>query len=116
MNDDYNKVVNLTGHDITVIQWNNERVTLESDGYLRVDSDMENVSSVRVDGLRIPLLEITERMSPDGLPPPSRNTLYVVSGIVAAKVQRDDFAVPARVTRNSIGTVAGCRAFARVRK
>ena len=67
---------------------------------------------IEINGLRMPLIEIHER-SLEG-PEPEHGTLYVVSGVVAAKSRRTDFIVPSRVERNRHGTVIGCRAFARI--
>ena len=114
MRSDYTNVVNLTGHDVTVIQWNNDTYTIPSEGVLRVDSDMNVVGTVNVNGaVEAPLLEIVERYLDE--PPEVLGTVYIVSGIVAAKAGRDDFVVPARVVRES-GITVGCRAFARVKK
>lgn len=111
---DYTNVVNLTGHDVTVIQWNNETYTLPSEGALRVDSDMNVAGVIKIDGtIDVPMLEITERTLDE--PPEVEGTVYIVSGIVAAKAGRDDFVVPARVVREN-GVTVGCRAFARVKK
>ncbi len=106
------KVVNLTGHDVTLVQWNDERYTLASDGSLRVYSNMQATGYVRVEEVEVPLLEIVEQRV--NLPDVVDGVLYVVSGIVAAKARRRDFLVPSRVVRDSSGRAVGCRALARV--
>jgi len=109
--DEY-RLVNLTGHRVTMISWNDHTVHIPSSGYLRVESSSDPGEVMLVEGLRMPLIEIRERRveGPDIEP----GTLYVVSGVVAAKSHRADFIVPSRVERNKHGTVIGCRAFARI--
>jgi len=109
--DEY-RLVNLTGHRVTMIQWDDQTVHIPSSGYLRVESSSDPGSVMLVDGLRMPLIEIRERRL-EG-PEIQDGMLYIVSGVVAAKAQRPDFVVPSRVERNKSGTVIGCRAFARI--
>ncbi len=114
MYENYDRVrlVNLTGHDIEIVQWNNRRVTLKSQGQLRVQSSMQAIGRVKVNGIEVPLLQISE-VSVDDVPEID-GVLYVVSGVVAAKAKRKDFVVPSRVVRDSAGRTRACRAFARV--
>ena len=106
-------VINMTGHGLTLIQWNGEQVELGSAGQLRVFSNVEEVGVVVVGEIEVPLLEIVEQTV--RLPSPITDTLYVVSGIVAAKARRPDFVVPSRIVRDSSGRAVGCRALAKVR-
>lgn len=105
------ELVNLTGHDITLIQYDEERRDLPPQGSLRINNIVDNVGYVRYDGIQVPLIQITERDL--FLPEPTDNRLYVVSGIIAASVEREDFVTPSRVERGRRG-VTGCRALARV--
>ena len=109
--DEY-RLVNLTGHRVTAINWDDQVVQIPSSGYLRVESSTNPGEVIQVGGLRIPLIDITEKRV-DG-PIAEHGTLYIVSGVVAAKAHRDDFIVPSRVERAKNGTVVGCRAFARL--
>lgn len=106
------KLVNLTGHDLTLVQWDDLRYTIPSDGQLRVYSNVEPVTMIR-HGVDIPLIEIVEQSLT--LPDEVDGTLYVVSGIVAAKANRKDFVVPSRVVRDKLGKPIGCKALARIR-
>ena len=109
--DEY-ELVNLTGHRVTMINWDDRTEHIPSSGYLRVESSSDPGSVISINGLRMPLIEIHERRL-EG-PEIKDGTLYVVSGVVAAKSRRTDFIVPSRVERNRHGTVVGCRAFARI--
>ena len=106
------RLVNLTGHRVTMINWDDRAEHIPSSGYLRVESSTDPGVVININGLRIPLIEIHERRL-EG-PASETGVLYIVSGVVAAKAHRDDFIVPSRVERNKHGTVIGCRAFARI--
>lgn len=111
---EYWKLVNLTGHDVTLLAWNDEAITVPSEGQLRVYSNQQVVGMVRSETVDVPLLEIVEQrlsMAADEQP----DTLFIVSGIVAAKARRPDFVVPSRVVRDGNGRAIGCRALARVK-
>jgi hypothetical protein len=109
--DEY-RLVNLTGHRVTAISWDDQTRHIPSSGYLRVESSSDPGTVITVDGIRIPIIDIREKevVGPDV----EDGVLYIVSGIVAAKAQRTDFVVPSRVERNKNGTVVGARAFARI--
>jgi hypothetical protein len=84
-----------------------------------MDSDMSMVDRVtwRVDGYNaaIPLLSVREK-GVVGLPEPYQEPtrLYVVSGLVAASVARDDVVSPGRLQRDRHGKVIGAAALVRV--
>jgi len=106
------ELVNLTGHDVTLIQWDDQAATIRADGQMRVYSNAEATGMVRTD-VHIPVLDIVEqRLSMAA--EPKDGTLFIVSGIVAAKARRRDFVVPSRVVRDQNGRAVGCRALARV--
>jgi len=104
------KLVNLTGHDVTLIRANETEV-VGADGFLRVFSDSTTVGSISYGRVEIPLIDIREQEVE--VPAELERTLYIVSGIVAAKAKRADFVTPARVVRES-GRIVGCRALARI--
>lgn len=111
---EYFRLVNLTGHDVTLISWDDHKQTIPSEGQMRVYSNQEVVGMVRGDDVHVPLLEIVEqRLSMAAAEQP--DMLYIVSGIVAAKARRPDFVVPSRVMRDNNGRAIGCRALARVK-
>lgn len=103
----------MTGHSLTLIQWDGQEVELPSAGQLRVYSNVEEIGIVEVQSVEVPLLEIVEQTV--RLPGPRPDTLFVVSGIVAAKARRPDFVVPSRIVRDGNGRAVGCRALAKVR-
>lgn len=109
--DEY-RLINLTGHRVVVLQWNDEQVAVPSRGYLRVESSQSAAGVINVDGIRVPIIEITENQLT--MPSAEDGVLYIVSGIVAAKANREDFVVPSRVQRDTNGRTVGCRAFARI--
>lgn len=120
MVDETVRLINLTGHSVNLFgPW--DSVILESDGRARVDSRMRMVDRVHIvneslsTNFFVPVLEITES-SVVGLPDPIPGALFVVSGIVGARVKdRDDVVVLARQERLDSGRVTGARALLKVR-
>jgi hypothetical protein len=110
---EFHKLVNLTGHDVTLIQWDDEAAVVPTSGQLRVYSNADAIGMVRYE-VHVPLLEIVEQRLSMAAEEES-GTLYIVSGIVAAKARRSDFVVPSRVVRDRNGRAIGCRALARVK-
>lgn len=106
------KVVNLTGHEVTLVQWDGKKAVIDDGGYLHVYSDTRLIDSLDLGTVTIPLLEITEQEL--DLPKDDGDTLFIVSGVVAAKLKRDNFVTPSRVVRER-GVVVGCRALARIK-
>lgn len=113
MNDE-TRIVNLTGHPVTAIGADGQRVSIRADGLLRVYSNVTEDGYVQVNGTRIPTLTITEQQL--DAPAAEPGVIYIVSGLVAAKADRDDFVVVSRLERDWNRVVTGCRAFARIRK
>lgn len=112
------RLINLTSHPLDIGNgWDFAR--LESEGLARVESVMKMRERVLIDDgrhgpLAIPVLEIEEG-DVTGLPDPCDGILYVVSGIVAARVVgRDDVVSPGRVDRDGDGKVTRAKALVRV--
>jgi len=106
-------LINLTGHDVTIIDENGKSRTYPSSGHLRVSSRTEPIDKIRNHGLTITLLEITEEYL--DLPAEKDGTMYIVSGVTAARARRNDLVTPSRIARDKDGKVVGCHALARVR-
>ena len=108
------KLVNLTGHDLRL---GNSSTLLRSKGRARVRGDMHEAGTVEISGVpsaSLPILEVEERAI-EGLPAPQKDTLYIVSGIVASAAKRADVVAPSRVERSGNGRVSACHAFVRPR-
>jgi hypothetical protein len=112
ISEQYEEIVNLTGHDLTVIDSTGTPHTVKPVGQARVNSGMRPIGVALVSEAAIPILEISERSVVD-LPTSRNGSLYVVSGLVAAKANRPDVVSPSRLVRER-GVVVGCSAFARV--
>lgn len=117
------KLVNLTGHPVTLIgPWNVTTIPAIRGRRARVNSQMRMVDRVAVpssmDGLDdwfIPVLEIVEQ-SVIGVPEPEDGVVYIVSGIVAGHPSlrdRKDIVTVSRVDR-TLKTIEGARALLRV--
>lgn len=109
------RLVNLTGHAVVVVDSGGHRVRIPADGHLRVQSTITNDGFVTVNGSRIPLLRIVEQRLNE--PERQPETLFIVSGLVAARApHRDDFIVVSRMERDFNRVVTGAKAFARIVK
>lgn len=112
------RIVNLTGHVLTLGSVD-EQVIYASRGKVRLDTRYRTVDQIRLQdefgqssGVEIPLLELANGQTTT-LPAPMDGVLYVVSGIVAGRVKRDDLVAPARLHRGSQGKVEYARALLR---
>lgn len=109
------RIVNLTGHRL-VLGNEDDQVGYESRGRVRVDTKYRTLDVVELinelgveTGVEVPLLELANG-AVASLPKPLRNQLYVVSGLVASRVQRKDVVAPVRFSRGSDGKVQYARA------
>ena len=102
--------VNLTPHTITVVL-DNTSVAFDASG------NVARVSTSRVSG---PTLKAygdsvsiqTSRVefgAVEGLPDPVDGTVYIVSGMVAARVNRPDVFAPGELVRDANGQPIGCK-------
>lgn len=102
------RLINLTPHDITIKKPAGRTVMiLPSQGIARVELITEE--AMREDTLRF----CTERYGlVEGLPPPQKDVLYIVSRMVCdAMPNRDDIMFPMGLHRNGRGVVTGCSGF-----
>lgn len=112
------RIVNLTGHQL-VLGSEDDHVEYKSRGKVRLDTKYRTVQSVKLadeNGILtrvdIPLLELANG-SIESLPLPLRGSLYVVSGLVAGRVRREDVVAPVRLQRGVDGKVSYARALLR---
>ncbi len=101
------EIVNLTPHDVLVVDPDGSRRVFPSAGKARVSESVSIVAEI--DG--IPLVE-KRYLEATGLPPPRSGTLYVVSYYTRACCpDRDDLLIPHDLVRDGAGNIIGCRAF-----
>ena len=104
-------ITNCTPHDINIVREDGSVVaTIPASGILpRCQATTEEVDTVEVDGVTIPLTashfgEVTD------LPEASDDTLFIVSRVVAdASPARHDLVVPDQLVRNEAGQVVGAK-------
>ena len=106
------KFVNLTPHAISFVdESGNVLITVEPSGSLaRVKVTKETIGSV--DGIPVKESVFGEV---EGLPAPEKDTIYVVSSLVAQRCAgRDDIFIPDDSVRDESGRIIGCKALGRV--
>lgn len=105
------KLVNLTPHAINMMVNSEVKETLVSEGLARCSM----VSSVvgQINGYNICENTYGEVV---GLPQPQKDTVYIVSSLVAQAVKglRTDVVVVDKTVRNEAGQIIGCTGFARI--
>ena len=110
------RLINLTGHEITLFDDIGNKVTIPPNGEkLTVDGRRKKVGFVSIFPVQVPVIIINRRINEDDLPPRRRNTVYIVSMVTAmAYPYRDDFITPGVKVRDSNGNIIGCRDFRQI--
>ena len=102
------EVVNLTPHVVRVLREDVEVASFPSEGFARVSERPVAHSVLQTTAGTVPTVSLRYGDEVDGLPPPRPGTLFVVSRIVAAAVEREDLLFPADEVRDPSGTIIGC--------
>lgn len=105
-------IINMTPHTITVVSANEVVATFPSEGVVRVASKEVVVGDIN----GIPQTA-TEYGAVEGLPAQTNDTIYIVSRLVLAALEkagitRSDLRVPGMQVRNEAGQVVGCKSLA----
>lgn len=100
------KIINLTPHEITLCG-----KKIQSSGVARVATTTKQVDQIN----GIPVNQVSFGQV-NGLPEAQKNTIYIVSKIVAEAVkgQRNDVYIVDKTVRNEQGQIIGCEALAKV--
>ena len=109
--DDGVVLVNLTPHDMNIVQVNGEVLTVAPSGICPRCS-----SSEVVDGTIGGLIQVTRQTlgEVEGLPESLPATFYIVSRLVASAANRPDLLVPGPLVRDDQGRVIGCKGLSRL--
>ena len=109
--DDGVVLVNLTPHDMNIVQVNGEVLTVAPSGICPRCS-----SSEVVDGTIGGLIQVTRQTlgEVEGLPESFPATFYIVSRLVASAANRPDLLVPGPLVRDDQGRVIGCKGLSRL--
>lgn len=100
-------VMNLTPHTVKLIKKDTEILYPPSGQIARVKEEFEPVKK-KTD---IPLSKRRFK-GVEGLPEKKKDTLYIVSSIVALSCNRGDLIVPVDFVRSEKGEIVGCKGFA----
>ncbi len=99
------EIVNLTPHEVTISMWEDNPITIPSEGVARVEEKNKHVHFLS-GGLEINQLAYG---NVTGLPPCRPACLFLVSRIVmAALPERDDLVAPGDLIRDATGKILGC--------
>ena len=109
------KIVNLTPHAMNFLDAENRvMLTVPSSGVARAAQRRENIGTVDVDGVTLPVTRSVFG-AVDGLPAPEAGTIYVVSAITAQAVpEREDVFIVDDSARDENGRIIGVRGLAHV--
>lgn len=106
------KLVNLTPHDLNLILNGDVAIRIPPSGtVVRVDVIRTQAGTVDVCGVVVPI-NVSAYGDVVGLPAPIKDTLYIVSALVAQVAGRADVVYPDDLVRDDRGCVVGARALA----
>ena len=107
-------IVNLTPHDVNIIDENDQCIKTFPRSLNPVRIDLETVRGILLDG--IPISNAVMKICTD-LPSVKKGTYYIVSRVVKnAMSHRNDLLVPAEVVRDTNGNTIGCRSLGKSSK
>lgn len=109
------QLVNLTPHAVAFVSEEGvTTLTVQPSGTVaRVSCTTERTGVFHVDGVDIPVTA-TVFGEVENLPAPAEDTVYIVSSLVASRVNRDDVLVPNESVRDAAGRIIGCKSLGRV--
>ena len=109
--DDGVVLVNMTPHQLNIVQLDGEVLTVAPSGFVPRCSSTEVV-----DGTIGGLIELTRQTlgEVEGLPDPIPGAFYVVSRLVASAANRPDLLVPGQGIRDDKGRIIGCKGLSRL--
>lgn len=108
------KIINLTPHELNLIIGDKEIRILPSGIIARCEVTRQQTDSIMFNGVEIPINK-TVFGRVENLPEPKKDTIYVVSSLVAQAVPyRNDAFIPDDTVRDEQGRIIGARALARV--
>ena len=108
------RIINLTPHTLNLIVNNKEVRILPSGIIARCEVTRQQIDSIMFNDVEIPVNRtIFGRV--ENLPEPKKDTIYVVSSLVAQAVpHRNDVFIPDDTIRDEQGRIIGARALAKV--
>lgn len=109
--DDGIVLVNMTPHNLDIIQVDGNTLTVAPSGIVPRCSSREEI-----DGTIGDLIQITRQTlgEVEGLPDPVPGAFYIVSRLVASAANRPDLLVPGPLVRDDQGRVIGCKGLSRL--
>ena len=109
-------LINLTPHNINIIREDGRLILAlpRSGRVARCDEEVEDLGTLMVDGVEIPIIR-KSLGKVENLPEPQARVFYIVSLAVAKAVpERDDLLVPGQAVRDEQGRIIGTSALAKV--
>lgn len=112
------QLINLTPHAIMVVNDEEENIlTIEPSGNVaRVTQSTEQLATVTVDGVVIPVTQNTYGELVN-LPEEKAGVSFIVSAMVASageKLGRKDLFIPNETVRNDKGQIIGCKSLGKI--
>lgn len=114
------KIINLTPHDVVFGETpddikNKKCAVVPASGTVaRAKTSREQINTFDIDGHSVPVNQ-TKFGEVENLPEPQKDTIYIVSAIVANAVpERSDLFIVDDAIRDESGRIIGARAIARV--
>lgn len=104
------RLVNLTPHDVRILEGGHARTVPASGTVARIDQESTPTRTVTFAAPTggIPVAEVSYARSITGLPEPRAGVAYVVSRVLAERCRRSDLYFPDGEVRDEKGQVVGC--------
>lgn len=110
------RILNLTPHELVFVSADKQqRYPVKPSGIVdRVAAHTEKIGSITTDdGFTIPITT-TVFGQVEHLPEPETNTVFVVSSLVAGRVDRKDVFIPNESIRDDKGHIIGCLSLGKI--
>ena len=103
------KIVNLTPHELSIYRADGDVVVVPRSGRVARVHEVREPMGI-LDGISV---EEVSHGKVDGIPPPEKDTIYIVSAMVGQATERLDVYSPGQLLRDERGQPMGCRGLSR---
>ena len=107
------KLKNFTPHNVVIVNSEELKIVIPSDGIARVTETKTVTPSIDVDGVIIETF-VSAFGEVENLPPQEDGVMVIVSALAAdAAKDRNDLLVPGELVRDNDGNIIGCKSLRR---
>lgn len=109
-------IINMTPHDVTIVDANGARVrvfprsglTIRCQSKTEVIGDLDGIPMTRTAYGTLTVVNAADGLELE-MPEREEGIFYIVSSLAAQAARRDDFLVPSESVRDGAGRIVGCK-------